>query len=135
AALGVEGNVEPAEPSAGRFGWGAGWQMDASQEPAAPPTAWAVAPEYDDEHPEELSYRPFPIIPYLTETPSPDDPALVRMEHPDVARTLELLNQAGDLPPMRLRPEPQNVQLLWAQQFQGEAVSVASVFAKERAPA
>lgn len=128
ADLDIEAEVEPAEPRAGRFGWGAGWRRDAGKEAAAPPTVWAVAPEYDEDHPEELSYRPFPITPYLTETPSPDDPALARMEHPDVARTLELLDQAGGLPPMRLRPEPQNVQLLWAQQFQGAAVSLASAF-------
>jgi uncharacterized protein YcbK (DUF882 family) len=91
-------------------------------------TNWAVAPPYDDEHPEELAYRPFPIAPYLTETPSPDDPALAHMQHPDVAKTLELLDQAGSMPPMRLRPGLQTVQLLWAQQFKGEAVALATAF-------
>lgn len=128
AALDVEARSDPKASSHGRFGWGAGWRLDGNRETAAPPTVWVAAPEYDEEHPEELSYRPFPIAPYLTETPSPDDPALARMEHPDVARTIELLDQAGGLPPMRLRPEPQNVQLLWAQQFQGEAVSLAGAF-------
>lgn len=111
----------------GRFGWGLGWNSDADSNESAP-TSWAVAPEYDEEHPEELSYRPFPIAPYLTETPSPDDPALATMQHPDVAKTLDLLDDASDLTVMRLRPEPQTVQLLWAQQFQGEAVPLASVF-------
>jgi len=64
----------------------------------------------------------------LTETPSPDDPVLAQMVHPDVAKTFELLDQADALPPMRLRPEPQVVQLLWAQQFRGEAVPLARVF-------
>ena len=136
SALAAQSDVELAtEPPLERFGWGAGWQLDQERQTAALPLSWAVAPEYDDEHPEELSYRPFPIIPYLTETSSPDDPALVRMEHPDVAKTLELLDNAGELPPMRLRPEPQKVQLLWAQQFQGEAVPLASVFAERNAPA
>ncbi len=123
-----------AELAPGRFGWGIGWTSeseDASGSDA--PTRWAVAPEYDEEHPEELSYRPFPIVPYLTETPSPDDPALARMEHPDVAKTLELLDEAGDLPAMQLRPEPQAVQLLWALQFQGEAVPLASIFGERPA--
>ena len=35
-----------------RFGWGT--------------PGWVAAAEYDDEHPEELAYRPFPIAPYLT---------------------------------------------------------------------
>ncbi len=128
AALDSQLDAEPRS-RLGRFGWGAAWRPDAEPEIEAPPTEWAVAPEYDDEHPEELFYRPFPIIPYLTETPSPDDPALARMEHPDVAKTFELLDQAGELPPMRLRPEPQVVELLWAQQFRGEAVPLARVFA------
>jgi len=118
-------------PPHGRFDWGAGLAAGAGDTST---TNWAVAPAYDDEHPEELSYRPFPITPYLTETSSPDDPALARMEHPDVAKTLELLDQADALPPMVLRPGPQTARLLWAQQFQGEAVPLASVFV-QRAPA
>jgi uncharacterized protein YcbK (DUF882 family) len=96
--------------------------------PLEPGPNWAVAPAYDDEHPEELAYRPFPIAPYLTETPSPDDPALAYMQHPDVAKTLELLDQVGSMPPMRLRPGLQTVQLLWAQQFKGEAVALGTAF-------
>jgi len=126
AALDFEAGGQPAP---GRFHWGVGWTTERKEEiEPTTPTGWAVAPEYDEEHPEELSYRPFPIIPYLTETPSPDDPALARMEHPDVAKTLELLDNTGDLPVMQLRAEPQTAQLLWAQQFQGEAVPLASVF-------
>lgn len=109
------------EPSADRQGRRPG-------PPLEPGTSWAVAPAYDDEHPEELAYRPFPIAPYLTETPSPDDPALAHMQHPDVAKTLELLDQAGSMPPMRLRPGLQTVQLLWAQQFKGEAVALGQAF-------
>jgi uncharacterized protein YcbK (DUF882 family) len=87
-------------------------------------SGWVPAPAYDEEHPEELSYRPFPLAPYMTATPSPDDRALVRMVHPDPAMTLEFLDQAGAMPPMRLRPGQQVAQLLWAQQFKGEAVAL-----------
>mgnify|MGYP001950158551 FL=1 len=128
AALASQADSEP-KSRLNQFGWGAAGQLDAKTETEPPPTEWAAAPEYDDEHPEELFYRPFPIIPYLTETPSPDDPVLAQMVHPDVAKTFELLDQADALPPMRLRPEPQVVQLLWAQQFRGEAVPLARVFA------
>ncbi len=85
------------------------------------------APAYDEEHPEELSYRPFPIAPLLTATASADDPALARLTHPDLARTLELLDQGGSVPPMRLRPGAQAAQLMWAQQFRGEAVNLSSL--------
>jgi uncharacterized protein YcbK (DUF882 family) len=97
-----------------RFGWGNGW---------------AQSPAFDEEHPDELSYRPFPLTPYMTETASADDPALAKMVHPDVAKTLELLDQAGSMPPMKLRPGAQVAQLMWAQQFQGGMASIDDLFA------
>jgi uncharacterized protein YcbK (DUF882 family) len=90
---------------------------------------WAQAPAFDEEHPDELSYRPFPLTPYMTETASADDPALTTMVHPDVAKTLELLDQAGSMPPMKLRPGSQVAQLMWAQQFKGGMASIDDLFA------
>ena len=57
------------------------------------------APEYDDEHPDELSYRPFPIAPFLTATASADDPALSGMVHPNLAKIIETLDQDNVAPP------------------------------------
>jgi hypothetical protein len=111
--------ADPAEPPAPeRLKWGASLGRKASFVPAA---------AYDEEHPEELSYRPFPITPFLTETASADDPALARMVHPILAKTLELLDQGGSAPPMRLRPGPQTAQIMWAQQFKGEAIDLSSL--------
>lgn len=91
-------------------------------------TGWASAPEFDEEHPDEMSYRPFPVAPLLTETPSPDDPVLAKMEHPDVAQTLEMLGDDDkDRLPLELRAGPQVVALMWAQQFQGDAVDLSSL--------
>jgi len=112
--------TEPAGDMAGRTDWASGW---------------AQAPAWDDEHPEELSYRPFPIAPYLTATASADDPALTRLVHPDIAKTLELLDQADALPPMRLRPGQQMAQLLWAQQFRGGVVNLDELGEAARPPA
>lgn len=86
---------------------------------------WSTGPEFDEDHPEEVSYRPFPIAPYLTDTPSPDDPALVSLVHPDAARTLELLDSDGAAPPMKLRPGTQVAELMWAQRFDSRALAVA----------
>jgi uncharacterized protein YcbK (DUF882 family) len=85
------------------------------------------APEYDDEHPEELSYRPFPIAPFLTVTASADDPALSRMVHPDLGKILETLDQENVAPPMRLRPGVHAAERMWAHQFKGEAVDLSSL--------
>lgn len=89
---------------------------------------WVQAPEYDEDHPDELAYRPFPLAPLLTDTPSANDPNLVReLEHPDVAATFDALDDRGTIAPMRFRPGRQLAQLLWAQQFQGQAVHVAAL--------
>lgn len=85
------------------------------------------APAYDEEHPEELSYRPFPIAPFLTATASADDPALTGMVHPDLMKILEMMDQENAAPPMRLRPGVHAAQRMWAQQFKGEAVNLSSL--------
>ena len=98
-------------------------------------TTFVPAAAYDEEHPEELSYRPFPIAPFLTATASVDDPALARMVHPDLNKTLEMLDQAASVPPMRLRPGSQTAQLMWAQQFKGEAINLSSLIDPDAASA
>ncbi len=85
----------------------------------------AQAPDFDEDHPEELSYRPFPIAPLMTLTASADDPALAKMIHPDAARTLDLLDSAGSMPPMRLRPGLRVAEAMFTQQFKGEAVNLS----------
>ena len=90
-------------------------------------SGWAAAPEFDEEHPDEMSYRPFPVAPLLTDTDSPDDPVLTRMVHPDVRQTLELLGEDRDALPMRLRQGQQVVELMWAQQFKGNAVDLSAL--------
>jgi uncharacterized protein YcbK (DUF882 family) len=84
-----------------------------------------AAPAYDEEHPEELSYRPFPIAPLLTVTASADDPALAVMVHPDLGRVLELMDQPDTVPPMRLRPGTYEAELMWAQQSKGVPVDLS----------
>ncbi len=88
---------------------------------------WAPQPEFDDDHPEELSYRPFPIAPFLTQSASADDTALVKLVHPDVLRTLDLLDDGQIVLPLRLRPGRQVAEVMWAQQFQGGAVDVTAL--------
>jgi hypothetical protein len=118
--------IDPATTAAlKRLTWGASLSRE---------TTFVPAPAYDEEHPEELSYRPFPIAPFLTATASVDDPALARMVHPDLDKTLELLDQLSSVPPMRLRPGPQTARLMWAQEFKGEAVNLSSLIDPDDAP-
>jgi uncharacterized protein YcbK (DUF882 family) len=112
----------------------------AAYDPTAPaPTFYregrvVPAPEYDDEHPEELSYRPFPIAPFLTVTASADDPALAGMVHPNLAKVLETMDQENVAPPMRLRPGVHAAERLWAHQFKGDAVDLSSMLLDAGAP-
>ena len=95
---------------------------------------WAQAPEFDEDHPEELAYRPFPLAPMLTESPVPNADAYGGLQHPDVALTLETLDDEGAVQPMRFRPGQQVAQAMWAQQFEGKAVHVEALEELDRAP-
>jgi uncharacterized protein YcbK (DUF882 family) len=100
-----------------------------------PPSASVVAaPAYDEEHPDELSYRPFPIAPLLTASASADDPALVQMVHPDLGKVLELMDQPDSVPPMRLRPGVYQAELMWAQQSKGVPVDLSLLNEESDAP-
>lgn len=91
-----------------------------------PPAASVVAaPAYDEEHPDELSYRPFPIAPLLSATASNDDPAFIGMVHPDLSKVLELMEQQESVPPMRLRPGVYQAELMWTQQSKGVPVDLS----------
>jgi uncharacterized protein YcbK (DUF882 family) len=96
--------------------------------PLAPPVVpraeplFVAAPAFDEEHPEELSYRPFPIAPLLTVSASADDPVLAVMAAPNITETLKLIDHAGSAPPLALRPPRTIAALMWTQQFSGQAV-------------
>lgn len=108
----------PVTPGRDRFNWAPGMVAVLDER------AWTSAPEYDDDHPDELAYRPFPIEPLMTA--SLDDPNLSRLSKPDNSKTLELLGEAGTIPRMRLRPPQQLAQLMWRQEFSGTAVQIHS---------
>jgi uncharacterized protein YcbK (DUF882 family) len=82
-----------------------------------------AAPAYDEEHPDELYYRPFALAPLMTSSASADDPALIRMQHPDVLATLDLLDEESVTLPMRFAAAPRVAEQMWTQQFTGRAVN------------
>lgn len=88
---------------------------------------WVQAPEFDDDHPDELAYRPFPLAPLLTATESVHAPELMQMIHPDVAATLDMIDDAGEAMPMAFRPGQQIASLHEAQRFLGKAVNLDSM--------
>ncbi len=86
---------------------------------------WAMAPEYDSEHPNELIYRPFPIAPLLTAEASIDDPVLARLVHPDLARAREWIAADGEPLHVRFKPGLKYAELLWSYDFSQERASDA----------
>lgn len=96
-------------------------------------SGWTTAPEYDEDHPDELSYRPFALAPLLTETASFDDPALRTLVHPDVPMTLEMLDDEGTVLPMRFGAGQLQTAMAWAQEFSGSAVHLESMAAAPEA--
>jgi uncharacterized protein YcbK (DUF882 family) len=85
---------------------------------------WVTAPAFDDEHPEELSYRPFPLAPLLTASASINEPVISRMVAPDVAKILQQIDQPWTVPQMHFLPGEQTAEVIWAQQFQGQPVQM-----------
>lgn len=135
AALAESGHAPKAQPTA----------RVASLDPAAAASVtdmnpnglgngWAEAPAFDEDHPEELAYRPFPLAPLLTDNAEARDAPLADLQRPDVAATLDALDDAGRIPPMKFRPGQQVAEQMWAQQFQGKAVHAEALMELAQRP-
>lgn len=82
----------------------------------------AYSPGVDDEHPEELNYRPFPISPLMTEKPVADDLQLAKLSPPDYAQTSVILEEGFVFTTSRFRPGLQTGHMKWANRFTGLAL-------------
>ena len=81
----------------------------------------AYAPSYDAEHPEELAYRPFKILPLMTTKPVALNKALVAMREPRYDRVYEVIASSENLS-MQFRPSAREAEALWNNQFKGKAI-------------
>jgi uncharacterized protein YcbK (DUF882 family) len=85
-------------------------------------TSVASAPEYDDDHADELFYQPFPLLPMIADTSvasmdlSADTPDLLKKVH------LFFKDPRAQLP-LEFEPGLQYGELYWASRFSGQAVS------------
>lgn len=85
-------------------------------------TGWVTAPEYDEDHPDELFYRPFKVLPFMVETAMAADTEAMPLSHPDNRATLAFMADPEHLVPLEFRPQLHYAVLLWSQQFSGKAV-------------
>jgi uncharacterized protein YcbK (DUF882 family) len=118
-AAGWAASLDPQPRPAGRFSWG-----ETGQE-----LRWVAATQFDDEHPDELSYRPFPVAPLLTDRA--DEPLLAELLLPDIGRSLEMIDQPVARLPLHFRPTPHVAAWMWSQQFTGSAVGLDRLVAPE----
>ncbi len=81
----------------------------------------SYAPAFDEEHPDELSYRPFQILPLMTTIPVAQNKTLVAMVEPKYDRVYELLASSENIP-MQFRPSSRDAHALWDKQFKGKAI-------------
>ncbi len=99
-----------------------------SEEPAAPArkpvvrTEVASAPEYDDEHTDELYYQPFPLLPMIA------DRGVASMDFgkdvPDILKKVHMFfGEAQANLPLEFEPGLQYGGLYWSSRFSGRAVS------------
>jgi uncharacterized protein YcbK (DUF882 family) len=82
----------------------------------------AGSPEYDDDHPDEFYYQPFPILPLMTDTPV----ASMEMTGGDalsLPKVHLMFAEAREMYHMQFQPGLQYAQLYWAQSFRGTAVN------------
>jgi hypothetical protein len=100
--------------------------MDTSR----PPARWVTAPAWDEEHPEELSYRPFAITPLIGDDGDLEPRALTELRAPDIIRALEAIDQGEHALSLPMAQGRQVTGLLAAQNFRGAAVALDSYFAR-----
>ncbi len=84
----------------------------------------ARAPDYDDDHPDEESYQPFPILPFLTDSPLAYAD-FSKEARPVVSKIQVLFSDADAKVNVALERGPQYQGMYWAQRFTGKAVSGA----------
>jgi uncharacterized protein YcbK (DUF882 family) len=81
-------------------------------------SGWVQAPDYDEDHDSELSYRPFPLGDLIDRTPSIDNPVLAHLSKPDLAAAHDSIGNNEELQ-MRFRPNLKVAELLVADSFSG----------------
>jgi len=83
----------------------------------------AYSPEFDEEHPEELNYRPFSLSPLMTDQPVAENEDLLKLSPPDYAVSSVLLKDDQGIASSRFRPGLQYAHLGLANQFIGNAIT------------
>ena len=83
---------------------------------------WTSGPEYDDDHDNELSYRPFPLGDLIDASPSIDNPILSHLSKPDLEAAHRSIGSTEGVV-MSFRPELKVAELMVSDGFSGRDVT------------
>lgn len=82
----------------------------------------ARAPDFDPEHPDELSYQPFSVLPLMTDATVAASTRLAGLVHPDQKRLGYLFNSSERSVRLEFEAVPLHDRLLSSRRFSGQAV-------------
>jgi uncharacterized protein YcbK (DUF882 family) len=81
--------------------------------------------EYDDDHPDEEAYQPFPVLPFMSDTPVAEMDLSDSDADFSLAKIHVMFGERKEMLDTRFRPGLQFAELFWAQRFRGGAVNTA----------
>lgn len=81
------------------------------------------APDYDDDHPDELNYFPIPITPFLTDTPVAEMDISSKDDIVSLPKVHSLFGESRQMLVNQFKPGMQYAKLAWSRQFRGTAVN------------
>ncbi len=83
----------------------------------------ADEPDYDDDHPDEEAYQPFPILPFMSDIPIASMDLTDAEPDFSLAKVHMLFGEPKEMLDTRFRPGLQYAEMFWAQRFRGTAVN------------
>ena len=85
----------------------------------------AASPDYDDDHPDEENYQPFPVLPFMAETPIASMDMMTGGSELELAKVHVMFSEPREMLNTQFQPGLQFAQMFWAQRFQGTAINTA----------
>ncbi len=83
----------------------------------------ASQPEYDEDHPDEEDYQPFPVLPFMSDTPVAEMDLSDTDSDFSLSKVHMLFAERREMLDTRFRQGLQFAELFWAQRFRGSAVN------------
>ncbi len=85
----------------------------------------ASSPDYDEDHPDELDYQPFPVLPLMSDTPVASMDMTAGGAELELSKVHMMFAEPREMLNTQFEPGLQYAQMFWAQRFRGTAVNTA----------